>query len=215
MIRVVYVVDNLSFRGGERTFLQLVEGLDRGQYEPYVACSPGGVFVERLERLRIPVIPTDMRRRRLDTIFFLARLLRRIKPQIVHTQGRGDPFGRLAARLAGVPAIVSTTAMIAGRYRVDELWRKALYAAAEPERRSTCDPLGTAPALLDDRSESRQAAHRIAAPETQLNGGFGAQRRFGIEHSERQLSSNPAGRRGRYGISVWTRERTSPLATPR
>ena len=127
MIRVVYVVDNLSFRGGERTFLQLVEGLDRGRYEPYVACSPGGVFVERLERLRIPVIPADMRRRRLDTVFFLARLFRRIKPQIVHTQGRGDSFGRLAARLAGVPSLVSTTAAIASRYRVDELWRKALY----------------------------------------------------------------------------------------
>ncbi len=131
MIRLVYVVDNLSFRGGERTFLQLIEGLDRTRYDMCVACTPGGVFVERLEDLRIPVIPADMRRRRLDTVFKLARILRRTKPHIVHTQGRGDPFGRLAARLAGVPAIVSTTAMIAGRYRVDEFWRKALYRAID------------------------------------------------------------------------------------
>lgn len=127
MIRIVYVVDNLSFRGGERTFLQLVEGIDRSRFDVSVACTPGGVFVERLERLRVPVIPADMRRRRLDTVFSLARILKRTRPHIVHTQGRGDTFGRLAARLAGVPAIVSTTAMIAGRYQVREWWRKLLY----------------------------------------------------------------------------------------
>ncbi len=127
MIRIVYVVDNLSFRGGERTFLQLVEGIDRSRYDVSVACTPGGVFVERLERLRVPVIPADMRRRRLDTALSLARILKRTKPHIVHTQGRGDTFGRLAARLAGVPVIMSTTAMIAGRYQVPEWWRRTLY----------------------------------------------------------------------------------------
>lgn len=127
MLRLVYVIDNLSFRGGERTFLQLIERLDRARFDISVACTPGGRFVERLEELRVPVIPVDMRRRRLDTVLKLARIFRRRRPHIVHTQGRGDPFGRLAARLGGVPAIVSTTAAIGSRYHVDELWRKALY----------------------------------------------------------------------------------------
>ena len=34
--RIVYVVDNISFRGGERTFLQLVQGLARSRYESSV-----------------------------------------------------------------------------------------------------------------------------------------------------------------------------------
>jgi glycosyltransferase involved in cell wall biosynthesis len=126
--RIAYVVDNLSFRGGERTFLQLVSGLPRSRYEPAVACSPGGVFVERLHDLGVPVIAAEMRqRRRLDTVLALARELRRRRPHIVHTQGRGDPFGRLAARLARVPVVISTTAMISSRYDVEEVWRKALY----------------------------------------------------------------------------------------
>ncbi len=126
--RIVYVIDNVSFRGGERTFLQLATGLDRARYDLAVACSPGGPFVERLEEIGVPVIPAQMRRKhRLDTVLRLARELRRRRPHIVHTQGRGDPFGRLAARLAGVPVIVSTTSMIAGRYLVKEMWRKALY----------------------------------------------------------------------------------------
>jgi glycosyltransferase involved in cell wall biosynthesis len=122
------VVDNLSFRGGERTFLQLAAGLPRSRYEIAVACSPGGMLVERLHDLGVPVIAAEMRsRRRIDTVMTLARELRRRRPQIVHTQGRGDPFGRIAARLARVPAVVSTTAMIRTRYHVEEPWRKALY----------------------------------------------------------------------------------------
>ncbi len=126
--RIVYVVDNISFRGGERTFLQLAMGLPRTRYQVAVACSPGGVFVERLQDLGVPVIAAEMRRRRrLDTVLALAREFRRRRPHIVHTQGRGDPFGRIAARLARVPAVVSTTAMISSRYQVSEPWRRALY----------------------------------------------------------------------------------------
>lgn len=127
-IRIAYVVDNISFRGGERTFLQLVSGLPRSRYEVAVACSPGGYLVERLHDLGVPVIPAEMRRRRrLDTVLHLRREFRRRRPHIVHTQGRGDPFGRLAGRLARVPVIVSTTAMIATRYEVSELWRRVMY----------------------------------------------------------------------------------------
>jgi len=130
--RIVYVVDNLSFRGGERTILQLAGGLPRARYEVAVACSPGGVLVERLHDLGVPVIAAEMRRRRrLDTVLALAREFRRRRPHIVHTQGRGDPFGRLAALLARVPAVVSTTAMISTRYDVDERWRRALYRAID------------------------------------------------------------------------------------
>jgi glycosyltransferase involved in cell wall biosynthesis len=130
--RIVYVVDNISFRGGERTFLQLAMGLARSRYELAVACSPGGVLVERLQDLGVPVIAAEMRkRRRLDTVLALTREFRRRRPHIVHTQGRGDPFGRLAARLARVPAVVSTTAMISTRYDVEERWRRILYRAID------------------------------------------------------------------------------------
>ncbi|UCC72979.1 MAG: glycosyltransferase [Gemmatimonadota bacterium] len=128
LTRIVYVVDNISFRGGERTFLQLASGLPRSRYEVTVACSPGGVLVERLHDLGVPVIAAEMRRRhRLDTVLALAREFRRRRPHIVHTQGRGDPFGRVASRLARVPAVVSTSAAIAARYTATEPWRKALY----------------------------------------------------------------------------------------
>ena len=145
--RIVYVVDNISFRGGERTFLQLVQGLARSRYELAVACSPGGVFVEQLQDLGVPVIAAEMRkRRRLDTVLALAREFRRRRPHIVHTQGRGDPFGRLSARLARVPAVVSTTAMISTRYDVEERWRRIMYRAID----SHCQPFSNATWIIPD-----------------------------------------------------------------
>lgn len=154
-VPIVFVIDNIGFRGGERTFLQLAERLDRRRYEVAVACSPEGVFVDRLHEIGIPVIAADMRRKwRLDTVLALARTLRRRRPRIVHTQGRGDPFGRIAARLARVPAVISTTAMISGRYDVPEPWRRALYRVID----RVTDPLvdrfivvnrGSVPALVE------------------------------------------------------------------
>ncbi len=127
-VKICYVVDNLAYRGGERTFLQLVRGLPREEFRMSVACSPGGYFVERLREEGVEVLEVDMRRNyRLDRVFPLARELRRIRPRIVHTQGRGDPFGRAAAFLARVPLTLSTVAMIHNRYVVPERWRKAMY----------------------------------------------------------------------------------------
>lgn len=131
-IRIFYVIDNLAFRGGERTTLQLAQRLDRRRFQLSVGCSPGGLFVDRLRELEVSFVPVEMRRNwRLDSVLTLARALEDRRPDIVHTQGRGDPFGRTAARLAGVPAVVSTVAAIAGRYQVDAIWRKALYRAID------------------------------------------------------------------------------------
>jgi glycosyltransferase involved in cell wall biosynthesis len=114
--KICYVIDNLSFRGGERNFAQLALGLDRSRYEPHVICSPGGTFVEMLQDARIHVHPVDMRNKwNLSGVAKMAAYLRRRRIALVHTQGRGDPFGRIAARLAGVP-VVSTVQMIVSRY---------------------------------------------------------------------------------------------------
>ena len=126
--KVCYVIDNLSFRGGERVFAQLATGLDRSRYAVTVACSPGGAFVELLQASGIPVVPFNMRPQfNLLALVGLAHFLRRERPDIVHCQGRGDPYGRIAATLAGVPFVLSTTAMIHSRYWVANPLRKLTY----------------------------------------------------------------------------------------
>jgi glycosyltransferase involved in cell wall biosynthesis len=127
-IKLCYVIDNLSFRGGERVFAQLATGLDPEEYNVTVACSPGGPFVETLEAAGVRVVPFNMRP--YFNPVALARLtlfLRRERPDIVHGQGRGDPYARIAATLAGVPTAISTTAMIISRYWGSNPLRKLAY----------------------------------------------------------------------------------------
>jgi len=127
-VKICYVVDNISFRGGERTFAQLVLGLDSRHYEIHAICSPGGRFVDVLETAGVPVFPVDMRNKwNLPGLLPMTRYLRQHRFDIVHTQGRGDPFGRIAARLAGVPLVISTPAMIVSRYWGAGLGRRLLY----------------------------------------------------------------------------------------
>ncbi|MCG3209575.1 MAG: putative glycosyltransferase EpsD [Anaerolineae bacterium] len=131
-IRICYIIDNLSFRGGERTFAQLALGLDRRRYGVHVVCSPGGHFVDLLTAAHIPVYPVNLRHKwNLAAVLPIARYLKQQRIDLVHTQGRGDPFGRLAARLAGVPVIISTVAMITSRYWHAPLGRKLLYRAID------------------------------------------------------------------------------------
>lgn len=131
-IKICYVIDNISFRGGERNFLQLALGLDRTHYEVHVICSPDGLFVERLTAADIPVYPVNMRNKwNLGAVWPMARYLQQHSIDVVHTQGRGDPFGRLAGRLAGVPHTISTVQMIVSRYWGADLGRAMLYSAID------------------------------------------------------------------------------------
>ena len=104
----MFVVDNTRFGGHERAVLQLVRGLPQSSYETAVACSPGGVFVDHLHDLGIPVIAAGAPDSgSLGAGFRLAREFRRFRPDIVHALGEGALSGRIAARLARAPVIVS------------------------------------------------------------------------------------------------------------
>lgn len=158
-VRLCYIIDNTSFRGGERTFSQLALGLDKTRYDVHVICSPGGRFVEILTAAKIPVFPSDMRNKwNFSILPSMARYLRQHRFDIVHTQGRGDPFGRIAARVAGVPLVISTTAMVVSRYSSAARWRKWLYRVID----RVTDPLVDHFIVVNQASvESLVTEHRI------------------------------------------------------
>ena len=118
-IKLCYVIDNLAFRGGERTLAHLAGTLaQRESYRVLVACSPSGQFVEQLEAAGVRVEPLDMRNR-FDprVILRLVLLMQRERPQIVHIQGgRGNFYGRTAARIAGILLVVSMVQAVVDRY---------------------------------------------------------------------------------------------------
>jgi glycosyltransferase involved in cell wall biosynthesis len=109
-IKIAYIMPTLDRGGAERFLTDLILNLDRHLYEPtLILFKRGGDWTAELVAENIPVIilekkrPWDIKNFRQ---LFLA--LKKIRPQIVHTQLGGDLYGRLAAKILRIPVIVST-----------------------------------------------------------------------------------------------------------
>ena len=109
-LRVMFLTTSMPVGGAETLLVDLVRGLDRARFAPEVAClKERGPLGEQLAR-EISVY-CELIRHKLDLRVLprLWRLLRSRQIDAVVTVGAGDKmfWGRLAARLAGVPVVVS------------------------------------------------------------------------------------------------------------
>jgi glycosyltransferase involved in cell wall biosynthesis len=124
-VRILYVIDNLEFGGGERVFLQLASGL-REQYQIFVAANTGGEFSHNLEKLGIVSFSVDMSRQLTSKpIRQIKHIIRHNNIEIVHSQGaRADFFARVASRIVDAPKIVCTVAMPVEGFDVPHVKKK-------------------------------------------------------------------------------------------
>ena len=111
-LRVLHLITRLPVGGAERLLVDVVRGLDRGRFESLVCCiQEKGPLAEELERFGVAVFCLDrMRSKRFDlqAVRDLVRLLRRERIDVMHSHlYHANLYGRLAARLAGVPAIAT------------------------------------------------------------------------------------------------------------
>lgn len=127
-IKILYVIDNIEFGGGERGFLQLIQGLDQKKYLIRVACTLDGEFGRRLRDMGVLVEPVNMKRRfNPFAILKLAQIIRRGNFHIVHSQGaRADFFSRIAIRLTHHPYLISTVQMPVEGFNVSPI-KKWIY----------------------------------------------------------------------------------------
>jgi glycosyltransferase involved in cell wall biosynthesis len=114
-LRVAHIITQLELGGAQRNTLYTVKHLDPAAYAPVLICGRGGILDEEakagswpthfLRSLVRPVNPVK------DAIALVSlyKLLRRIKPHIVHTHSsKAGILGRIAAYVAGVPVIIHT-----------------------------------------------------------------------------------------------------------
>ncbi|HCC47233.1 MAG TPA: hypothetical protein DEQ38_03825 [Elusimicrobia bacterium] len=137
-LRLLFVIENEAYGGGEKGFAQLINGLDPARYEFLAACRAEGPFAEKI-RHAARVIPFDMGQRfSLPGFARLRRIIRDEGVDLVHSQGaRADLYARLAAAAAGRPS-VSTLQMPVEGFDVGPL-RKALYVLADKFSSLFCD----------------------------------------------------------------------------
>lgn len=130
--KVLYVIDNCEYGGGEAGFADLAGILARTGWNVAVCAGPGGKFQERIESCGIKFLPADFSgRASIKTLFNLQRVMLEEAPDLVHSQGRrADFYAAFAARLAGIRSIVTTIQMPVKGYNLNPL-RKFAYRIAE------------------------------------------------------------------------------------
>jgi len=126
-VRILYVIDNLEFGGGERVFLQLASGL-KERYQIFVAANTGGKLTNELKKLGIEFFPIDMTRQiACKPIRQIKHIVRHHEIDVVHSQGaRADFFARVAGRIADASHILCTVAMPVEGFNVGPI-RKRIY----------------------------------------------------------------------------------------
>ncbi|MFC4769472.1 glycosyltransferase [Effusibacillus consociatus] len=131
--KVLYIIGGGEFGGAEQHLLGLVKSLDRNHWAPHVAVFYQGELAERLRQLQIPVTvltPTNVSG--LIGIVPVRKLIRELKPSIIHTHGvRANLSGRLANKAEGCPAKVVTTIHSILTLDYPVAWKRMLFGFLE------------------------------------------------------------------------------------
>ncbi len=108
-MKIAFIITGLSTGGAELMLLRLLQHLDRCRFDLYViSLSSKGEVGPHIEALGIPVVALGMQPGLPSPLKFgyLIRLLRKIKPDVVHTwMYHADLLGGVASRLAGVKGL--------------------------------------------------------------------------------------------------------------
>lgn len=109
-IRIVHIIANLQSGGAEMMLLKLVSSIDRKKYQPFVISLMNlGEIGPIIKAQSIPVFSIGAQRGlfSLSNFFYLIRLLRDLRPDIVHTwMYHADLLGGLAAKISGCRRII-------------------------------------------------------------------------------------------------------------
>jgi len=125
--RLLFVIENEAYGGGEKVFSMLIGGLPEERFEIFCASLPRGRFYEEAKG-RCTFLPLDLTNRfDFRNIGRLEKIMRENRIDIAHSQGaRADFYCAFAAAAAGVKA-VSTVAMPVEGFDVCFL-RKKIYS---------------------------------------------------------------------------------------
>ena len=123
---ILFVIDGLTFGGGERVFLQIINGLSEEKYEIFLASQPSEQFYKVIHNIQVQFLTLNFSKRiNFPLIIRLAKIIKKNKIEIVHGQGaRAEFYARVANKLAGHSKYISTTAMPVEGFDVDLLRKK-------------------------------------------------------------------------------------------
>ncbi len=119
--RVALIIPTMDRGGAEKQLCLLAENLPKDEFDVHVILlTRDGPLSERLRSVGIPVTVIGKRFKADPTALIgLRRHLKRLQPDIVHTWlFAANSFGRVAAKLAGVPTIIASERCV-DRWKTD------------------------------------------------------------------------------------------------
>ncbi len=120
-IKIIIIIDNLGTGGAQRQIIEYLKFADQESFDIKIVNLDRDYapLADEIVRLGFEIIGIDHRGFfNAGTLIEIVRLFRREKPDIVHTYlFTADCYGRLAAKLAGVPYLVASI-------RGFDLWKR-------------------------------------------------------------------------------------------
>lgn len=108
MIRILNIISDTNIGGAGRVILNYLRYADRNKFETLVAIPRGSLLKPLLEEAEVPVYEVDGMADcsyASEDVKALQALIRRVKPDLVHTHGALS--GRIAAKRCRVPVVYS------------------------------------------------------------------------------------------------------------
>lgn len=116
METICHIITKLELGGAQEVALHVISHLNPKKYRAMLITGPGGLLTEEAQHIphmEVKILPALGRQIHLfddlTALVGLTKLLRRLRPSIVHTHSsKAGILGRWAAWFAGVPVIVHT-----------------------------------------------------------------------------------------------------------
>ena len=127
-LRVLHLITRLPIGGAEKILIDTVRNLDRARYDSVVCCiQDRGELATEIVQMGVPLFCLHrMQSKRFDfrAVTAVKKLIRQERIGLVHSHlYHANLYGRLAALLAGVPAV----ATVHNTYTRRKLHRRLLH----------------------------------------------------------------------------------------
>jgi glycosyltransferase involved in cell wall biosynthesis len=110
--KVVHIITKLELGGAQINTIYTYENLDKSKFETFLISGPGGILTDKVNKKENFFIIHDLVRqinpiKDLNALLQLRKILKKIKPDVVHTHSsKAGIIGRMAAFLGRVPVII-------------------------------------------------------------------------------------------------------------
>jgi len=111
-IKVVHIITKLELGGAQINTVYTYENLDKSKFDAFLLSGPGGILTDKVKKKDNFFIIHDLVRqinpiKDLKALFYIRKILKKIKPDIVHTHSsKAGIIGRMTAFLGRVPVII-------------------------------------------------------------------------------------------------------------